>query len=88
MPGREYVMFDQRPFVLLEILDDPLTIPVAPEPMMKLDPNYSSGGGGDEGDGKRPRGTCWLCWLGKLAVLVVSAIVLAQIAGIYHFWVP
>jgi hypothetical protein len=85
VPEREYVMFDMRPYAMVETVDDPLTIPVAPEPLLRMDPHYSDGGGGnDEGNGKRRPRMCALCWF---AVLFASAIVLAQIAGIFHYWV-
>jgi hypothetical protein len=86
VPGREYVMVNQRPFVLMETLDDPLTIPVAPEPLLRMDPNYSSGGGGDNdrGDGRRPR--CGVCLFTILvgAIIVVVNVIVGVVSGWGH----
>lgn len=75
-------MFRQRPYLMAEAEDDPLTIPVPPEPMMRLDPGYSGGDEGKDGGGVRQR-PCWPCLL--VVWLAVGVVVTAFFRIIVRF---
>jgi hypothetical protein len=72
VPAESYVMFSQRPYMMAETDDDPLTIPAAPKPLLRLDPSYSGGGGDEDSNGDDRRPICWVC--------VLTVVVLATVA--------
>jgi len=51
MPAENYVMFGYRPYLMVEVQDDPFTIPNPPDPSRHIPhylvPNYSRDDGSD-----------------------------------------